>query len=143
MKYLLITILIIFSVQLKAQKDTVLLSLNTDTISFGTSISGDLQESNTDILFSDDDSTGTIEIIGDTMAAIKLLIKSYKDIVRQDNENYSFISAAINFSNEVPDYYKTKLHNCMWPKFKKEFEKRGFKYINKPKNYKSPCCKVK
>ncbi|MEO7048883.1 MAG: hypothetical protein ABI091_26510 [Ferruginibacter sp.] len=135
-------LLLICSLNSFCQNDSAFLSLNTDT-SFGTSISWGLQEGNTNVNFSDDDSTGTIQINGDTMSAIRLLIKSYKDIVRQNNENYRFISAAVDFSNEVPDYYRTKLHNCMWPAFYKELRKNGFHQIDKPKKYKDPCCKVK
>jgi hypothetical protein len=37
------------------------------------------------------------------------------------------VSAGVEFSNEVPDYFKDPAYNCKWPRYNKLLKKEGYK----------------
>jgi hypothetical protein len=70
-----------------------------------------------------------IEIHGDTMAAIRLLLKTIDDGNKREMDLYDLISKAVDFTNQVPDYWKTSKHNTAWNKYYSALRKQGFKEV--------------
>lgn len=94
---------------------------------------------------------GHIEIIGDTMACIKMLLHNIQlrnvgqqrladELIERYNvelELQKLIDAGVAFANEVPDYYKEKEHNCKWEKYNRLLNKHGYK--SRTVKNKKPC----
>jgi len=70
------------------------------------------------------DSTITIE--GDTIKVIRLLLKQMQRGDSIELSHYKFVSAAVDFTNNVPDYFKRKENNKAWKKYLLELKKNGF-----------------
>ena len=81
---------------------------------------------------------GKLEVQGDTIGAIKRLFKDLQSKDSTIESMYDFQAAAVDFTNEVPDYWKSFRNNCKWNKYNRELKKQG--YITVPlKKTKSPC----
>lgn len=70
-----------------------------------------------------------IDITGDTMQAIRMLValNNYRD--SEYIKMWNFVAASIDFSNNVPDYYRE--NNCKWPQFYKLLKEFGYHYGTK------------
>ena len=118
MKYLIIVFVLTFSTTSYCQKDT----LPVFTMGFNISFT----DSNfNEIFYSLND--GSITIYGDTIKAIKQLIKFYTTKDSTINALRKFINAGIAFANEVPDYWRTNAGNCKWPNYLYYLKKNGYR----------------
>lgn len=67
------------------------------------------------------DSSGNIEIKGDSLSAFKTLFKELKNLQAIINKKDSIIdnlkSSACGFLNQLPDAFKTKEGNKKWPTY--------------------------
>lgn len=132
MKYLLILLLI--PVMAAGQKDT----LPSFRIDWGQLKISSIVFSNPNdaqLLISIPDSVLTIH--GDTMEVIRMLVRVIKDKNEEIEKKEKLVSAAVNFSNNVSDYFKSKEGNCMWPAYLKELKRNGY-HFTKTKNC-QPC----
>ena len=89
-----------------------------------------------------DENNKLIEIKGDTIAAVQMLLdeiaRLHKQINKQDSidvERLKLISAAIDFTNQVPTRHED---NCKWQKYKRALKRNGYK-ITTLKTPKQPC----
>lgn len=80
-----------------------------------------------------------IEIIGDTMQAIRNVIKSIKQRDSIEMSLYDLVGASVDFLNHVPDYWKNNKNNCAWSRYWALLRKQGFYQSKKSKP--KPCNK--
>lgn len=76
-------------------------------------------------------SDGKFEIKGDTLSAIKLLWKRLDESEKREFELDDFVGRAVDFTNNVPDYWKNSKTNKAWKKYYAELRKQGFKITTK------------
>lgn len=129
MKYLISIMLCFGFVFCKGQKDTsstgltscdtcIIFSAGETGTTYGDSISSVTKWSD-----------GRFEITGDTLHAIKLLWKRLEEANNNESDLYDFVGAAVDFTNHVPDYWKSSKGNKAWLRYKKALIKQGFKVI--------------
>lgn len=75
----------------------------------------------------------TIEITGDTMKAIKLLLSELKKRDSIEENLYMIMRAGVEFLNYVPDYWKNRNNNPKWAKYWALLRKQGYVQFNKKK----------
>lgn len=78
---------------------------------------------------------GRIEIHGDTLRTIKMLIQRLEDSQKREVERevglYKFIDISVKFLNNIPAYWKDSKNNKTWPKYYAELKKLGYKIVKK------------
>lgn len=78
-----------------------------------------------------------LEIHGDTIAAILNLLTAIKQKDSIYMELYKFVNAGIEFTNHVPDYWKSGVNNCKWPTYLYYMKRHG--YVLSKNKQKSDC----
>ena len=123
-KAIILITLLLASYFCKAQReDTTYLS---GISGFGTGISND--EGNVSITKWYD---GRLEIHGDTLEVIKLLWERLEESNKNEMDLYDFVGKAVDFTNNVPDYWRTSKNNKAWTKYRAALIKLGFKIVEK------------
>lgn len=84
----------------------------------------------------------SIYIIGDTMQAIRMLVKMMFDNMDQvastESSLRKVIASGVDFMNQLPGSYKTKAGNCKWPEYWALLRENGYN-VSKIKNPVKPC----
>ena len=132
------TIGILFCISIKSfgQKDSLskkqldsFLSISTLSIGMsGFAIMGRTYAERTDGLYCEitiwNDSS--IEIFGDTMRCIKLLLTELKRRDSVEENLYSIMGAGVEFLNHVPDYWRNSKNNPKWKRYWGLLRKQGY-----------------
>lgn len=71
--------------------------------------------------------TGEVIIRGDTIEAIKMMLKYYMKNDSATMSLYEFRGAAIEWTNKIPDFWKDWQNNPAWPRYKEMILKQGYK----------------
>jgi hypothetical protein len=86
------------------------------------------------------DDRDSITIVGDTMVVIRELVKKIKrcdssTLILWDllYKKQKLINAAVDFANQVPDYFKNEVTNSAWNKYEMLLRKNGYYFTNKKK----------
>lgn len=80
-------------------------------------------------------------IHGDTMKVIRILLERLRVLDSTELALWKFIRAGIDFSNYVPDYFKTKAGNCKWPQYYAVMKKNGYRTVKVKQPAKKEDCK--
>lgn len=75
-------------------------------------------------------SDGTIEVVGDSLTAIKMLFKELKKIVKERENAEIALNKSVQWSNTVSYYFKK---NKQWTEYLKSIRKQGYKASIKKK----------
>ena len=75
------------------------------------------------------DSGGRIQVHGDSLCVIEMLVSKIKELQDKDFQKRESIQKSVNWANKVPDYLKK---NKEWRAYLKAIKKQGYS-INKTK----------
>lgn len=147
MKKIILPLLILSTIFCRGQVDSVKLGTLSGygTISGATYVAIPLDSTSGPYVFVDIDDS-TVSISGDTTKALKMLGKSILESMNREDSLerllHDFIRASVDFSNCVPDYFRSKEGNNKWMRYKKYLTLFGYIEM-KRKNPDADCCRPK
>jgi hypothetical protein len=125
MKYIITLFALLFSCTVKAQKTNDSLTV------FGSIglIIGDI--SKPDYIIKWDEHT--ISVRGDTLKAIQNVINELEKVEKRQGDwidkYYNLLITSVDFSNHVPDIWRTSEHNCAWPAYWRLLRKKDIRVL--------------